>query len=559
MAETRYPEAATGVTVKKAVIREKFMVSAANPHATRAGYNVLKKGGNAVDAAIAIQAVLTLVEPQSSGIGGGAFALYWDNKKKELSTFDGRETAPKAADENLFLDKNGKPMNWWDALAGGRSVGVPGVLALMSEMHRLHGRLAWSELFEEAIGLCEKGFKVSKRLHLLVARKMNPALGRYDEARKYFFPGGKPIKEGDLIKNVKLADTLRRIAREGTNAFYRGDIASDMVRAVRNAKDNPGLLTELDLRNYTAKRRPPVCGDYKTYKICGMGPPSSGGLTVIQILSLLENKNLGQYSPVSVESAHLITQASKLAFADRAVYMADSDFVKVPINGLIDRDYLRKRAQQINHQKDMGEATAGNPPGRKAAHVPAQSFEKAGTSHFSIVDAEGNAISMTSSIEMAFGSTLMARGFLLNNQLTDFSFSARKKGAWVANRVQGGKRPRSSMSPMMVFDKNNNPVLIVGSPGGSRIINYVAKTIVAVLDWKLDIQDALDLPHYVNRNGSTDLESNTAAENLKGPLEKMGHKTKIRELNSGLHAIVIRGNKLHGGADSRREGIVLGD
>lgn len=557
--ETRDPEADTGRSAKSLVRAESFMVSTANPYATKAGYDILKKGGTAVDAAIAVQMVLTLVEPQSSGIGGGAFALVWDNKNRKLITYDGRETAPQAVEESLFLDDNGNPLNWWQALAGGRSVGVPGVPALLKKVHERYGRLPWETLFQDAIRLSMGGFKVSERLHQLVAKRTNPALGRYDEAWRYFFPNGSPVPTGTMLKNPVLADTLKRIALMGPSAFYKGDIALDMVRVVRSVQDNPGFLTVDDLSGYRAKQRPPVCAGYRGYKVCGMGPPTSGGMTVIQILTMLESWGLQSMKPLSPKAVHLFTQAARLAYADRAVYMADSDFVPVPVKGLTDPGYLSHRADLIDPESDIGKAAAGKPPGIEHAFAPADSPEQPGTSHFSIVDAEGNAVSMTTSIEMAFGSTLMTRGFLLNNQLTDFSFLPDKNGAKVANRVQGGKRPRSSMSPMMVFDSTGNRlVMIIGSPGGSRIINYVAKTIIAVLDWKLDIQTAIDLPHFVNRNGVTDLESGTAAASLKDSLIQMGHKIRLRELNSGLHGIVLRKNGLEGGADSRREGLVMG-
>lgn len=532
-----------------------FMVATANPYATQAGYKVLQKGGNAIDAAVAIQMVLALVEPQSSGIGGGAFLLYWDNTKKELTTFDGRETAPQAATETLFLDKDGKPLDWWEALAGGRSVGVPGVIALLEKVHKRYGKLTWASLFEEAITLSKKGFIVSEQLHLAVKNKANPALGRYDAAWSYFYPQGKPIQKGSLLTNKPLAETLSRIAHLGASAFYKGDIALDIVATVQNAKDNPGLLTIADMMHYKAKERPPVCAPYKSYTICGMGPPTSGGMTVIQILSLLKHTNITDYPFFSKESIHLFTQASRLAYADRNLYMADNDFVKVPVNGLINQEYLKERAKLIKVEKDMGEAQAGEIDDK---FIKANSPEQPSTTHFSIIDSYGNAISMTSTVEMAFGSTLMVRGFLLNNQLTDFSFIPEKNNEKVANRVQGSKRPRSSMSPMMIFNQDNELIMIIGSPGGSRIISYVAKTIIAVLDWKLDIQTAIDSPHFINRNNITELEANTSLVGFQKDLEEMGHQIEITPLYSGLHGIVIKENTLKGGADHRREGMVKG-
>nr|HPQ96062.1 gamma-glutamyltransferase family protein [Thiolinea sp.] len=359
------------------------------------------------------------------------------------------------------------------------------------------------------------------------------------------------------LRNPELADTFRRISLLGASAFYKGQIALDIVVAVQSAADNPGTLTPSDLADYQAVERPPVCAPYKEYRLCGMGPPTSGGLTVIQILKLLENHDLSRYQPLSAEAAHLFTQASRLAYADRARYMGDADFVTVPVAGLINGDYLRERARLIG-ARDMGTAEAGVPPAADRNWQSADSPEQNSTTHFSIVDAEGNGFSMTSSIEMGFGSTLMVRGFLLNNQLTDFSFSPEENGEKVANRVQPGKRPRSSMSPFMVFNPQGDLVMLIGSPGGSRIIEYVAQTLLGVLDWKLDIQQAIDLPHYVNRNGGTDLEENTAAVELKPALEALGHTVKVQDLNSGLHGIVITPDGLEGGADPRRMGMVLG-
>lgn len=552
-AEVRYPESGNGRFEKKLTHAKEYMVAAANPYATEAGLRILEKGGSAIDAAIAVQTVLNLVEPESSGIGGGGFALYWDNANKQLSTYDGREKAPMAATEKLFQNVDGSKMSWWEALAGGRAVGVPGVVAMMEKMHEKHGKLPWAELFEDAIKLSERGFEISPKLAASVAKRTNPALGRYDEAWQYFFPNGEPLKPNSIKKNPEFAKTLRRIATLGSKAFYKGDIAKDIVAAAQGAKDNPGLITEADMAAYEAVERPPVCAPYKAYKVCGMGPPTSGGLTVIQILKLLEGKKLEQYEPMSLEAAHLFTQAGRLAYADRAKYMADADFVDVPVEGLVNSDYLKKRAELIT-DKDMGDASAGTPPNADQNWKVAQSPEQPSTTHFSVIDKEGNGLSMTSSIEMAFGSTVMVRGFLLNNQLTDFSFLPEKDGEKVANRVEAGKRPRSSMSPFMVFNDKDELVMLIGSPGGSRIINYVAKTMIGVMDWKLDIQAAIDLPHVVNRNGSTDLEAETSAANLKEGLEAKGHKVNVRDLNSGLHGITIHVDGLQGGADPRRVG-----
>jgi gamma-glutamyltranspeptidase/glutathione hydrolase len=555
--ESRYPEFGNGRIEQSLVKASEYMVSSANPYASEAGMRIIAKGGSAIDAAIAVQMVLNLVEPESSGIGGGAFSLYWDNKEKALSSYDGREKAPMLADGKLFQE-NGKNMSWWEALAGGRAVGVPGVVAMMEKVHKKHGKLPWAELFEDAIELSEEGFEVSPKLAASIAKRTNPALGRYEETWKYFFPGGKPLQAGVMKKNPELAMTLRRIALLGAKGFYKGQIALDIVGAVRmTAADNPGLLTAEDMISYEAIERPPVCAPYKAFKVCGMGPPTSGGMTVIQILKLLEGKDLQKLKPTSPEAVHLFAQAGKLAYADRAKYMADADFVNVPVEGLIDGEYLAERSKLIS-DKDMGKATAGTPPNANTNWLESKSPEQPSTTHFSIVDKEGNGFSMTSSIEMAFGSTVMVRGFLLNNQLTDFSFSEERNGELIANRVQPGKRPRSSMSPFMVFDKDDNLAMVIGSPGGSRIINYVAKTMLGVMEWDMNIQEAISMPHFVNRNGATDLEKDTDIAGIKGDLEALGHKVNVRDLNSGLHGITISADGLQGGADPRRVGRAIG-
>ena len=533
-----------------------FMVSAANPHAVRAGLAILEKGGSAMDAAVAVQMVLNVVEPQSSGIGGGAFLLYWDATVGKLHTYDGRETAPAAVGDDLFME-NGNKMKWRAAVVGGRSVGVPGVLAMLDMAHKKHGNLSWQDLFAPAIALAENGFAVSPRLSSSIAREAKVGgLGKYAAAKNYFFTtDGNPLPAGANLINKPLAKTFRAIARGGAAAFYSGRIANDIVSTVVNAADNRGKLSATDLANYRAKPRPPLCMPYRDYRVCGMGPPTSGGITVLQILKMLESFDLAKLPPLSAEASHLFSQAAKLAYADRAVHIADADFYAVPVQKLMDETYLRTRAKRINRTHDLGKAKSGI----VAEVVAAKSATLPSTTHFSIVDKKGNAASMTSSIENAFGSTLMSGGFLLNNQLTDFSFAARDKdGRHIANRVQPGKRPRSSMSPIIVFDKNGAPFLVIGSPGGSRIINYVARAIVAVIDWRLDAQSAVSLPHVVNRNGATDLEEGTAAEALKAALQSRGHQINVRKLVSGLHAIIIKNGKRQGGADPRREGIAAG-
>ena len=554
--EDREPEAATGLTQKRSVSGQEFMIAAANPYASEAGFNILKRGGSAVDAAIAVQLVLTLVEPQSSGIGGGAFFLHWHKSKQHLTTFDGRETAPKAATAEMFLDKQGKAMPWIKAVVGGQSVGVPGVLKALKKAHDKFGKLPWQDLFIDAIKLANHGFIVSPRLEKLLTMEFNPGVSQLSESKSYFFPEGTVIKAGSLLKNKKLAKVYQSLAKEGIDAFYYGWIAKKIVAAVQQSDIAPGKLTLDDLANYQAKQSPAICGQYHQFNVCGMGPPSSGGVAVIQTLGQLESFNLSQFTPNDPQAVHLFTQSSRLAFADRNKYIADDDFVNVPIKGLLDKRYLASRAQLISKNRDMGKAVAGQPSG-SLIQADDLAYEMPSTSHIAIVDGDGNAISMTTSIEMAFGSAVMVEGFLLNNQLTDFSLRPNSNGVPIANRIEPLKRPRSSMAPTMVFNQDNSLKLVVGSPGGSRIINYVTQTIIGVIDWQLDPQTAINLPKVTNRNKVTTLEKETSITDLKPLLEAMGHKISIRNLNSGLHAIEVTKDGLLGGADPRREGSVL--
>ncbi|KZW99604.1 gamma-glutamyltransferase [Pseudoalteromonas luteoviolacea] len=556
--EVREPEASTGFTLKKEKISEKYMVVAANPHASKAGQLMLQQGGNAIDAAIAAQLVLTLVEPQSSGIGGGAFILHYDKSNDYLTTFDGRETAPKKATHKLFLDKEGKPVRWLEAVVGGRSVGVPGIIHVMKQAHDKYGKLKWRKLFIPAIELAGKGFAVSPRLHMLLKKEFNPGLTKLSPAKDYFYPDGKPLAIDKIVKNPELAKIYKEIAEYGPKAFYEGKYAEDMVRAVQKSEIAPGLLSMEDLANYQSKERAPVCTSYHEYKVCSMAPPSSGGLTVLQILKLLEGKKLAQYKPNAPEAVHLFTQASRLAFADRNHFIADPDFVNVPTQGLLNPVYLKSRARLIG-DRDNQNVPVGDPTMGQVACAKDDSYELPSTSHLSIVDSKGNAVSMTSSIEMGFGSTVMVNGYLLNNQLTDFSLSPKIGGQWVANRVEPNKRPRSSMSPVMVFNKDGSLKLVVGSPGGSRIINYVAQTVIGVLDWGLTPQQAINLPRVTNRNKYTTLEKGTGLKTIKPWLESKGHTVRISDLNSGIHAIEIKEGLLFGGADPRREGVALGE
>ncbi|MGF1475681.1 MAG: gamma-glutamyltransferase [Geminicoccaceae bacterium] len=542
----------------KSAVGNTMMVAAANPLAAQAGFNVLEAGGSAADAAVAIQMVLGLVEPQSSGIGGGAFLVYWDAANKTLTTLDGREKAPAAADPDYFLSEDGEPLEFWDAVVGGRSVGVPGTVKLMETLHQTYGRQDWASLLAPAIELAENGFEVSPRLNESIAEARE--LDAFDMTEAYFFTEqGEPLPAGERLTNQAYADTLKGIAAEGSSAFYTGPVAQGIVDTVAAHGTLTGIMTLDDLAAYEVVEREPVCLPYRGFEVCGMGPPSSGALTVGQILGMLSHFDLPGIG-MGTDAAHLLAEAGKLAFADRALYMADSDFVRMPVEGLLDPTYLTLRAQQIRLDEAMEAAEAGNPPWREAAlYAPDRDMELGGTSHFVVRDPDGNAVSVTTTVESGFGSRLMTNGFILNNELTDFSRTPEENGRPVANRVEGGKRPRSSMAPTIVLGEDGEPHLLIGSPGGSRIIGYVAQATIAVLDWGMDPQSAVDLGHVINRNGGTDLEEGTAVAGYEEALVARGHEVEVRDLTSGLHAILIDGDRLLGGADPRREGVAIGD
>ncbi len=550
------PEAPTGRTAKNLVSATKDMVAAANPLAAQAGREILASGGSAIDAAVAVQLVLNLVEPQSSGVGGGAFMVVWDGSA--ITTLDGRETAPSAAKPERFLGPDGKPMKFYDAVVGGLSVGVPGAVRLLETAHKRWGKLPWKQVIEPAATLAENGFTISPRLNGLLSQEK--FLQNDPLARAYFYDQeGKPKAVGTVLKNPAFAKTLRLIADKGADGFYTGEVATDVVASVTGHATNPGDMTLEDLRNYRVEERPALCGPYRTYKICGMGPPSSGQVAVLQILGILQQTDMAALKP-GADAVHWISEAGRLAYADRSLYLGDPAFVSVPVKGLVDPGYLKSRAAIIDPGRSMGKAKPGEPPFQKTFRWGASEGIEFGTSHMSIVDRDGKAVSMTTTIEDGFGARVMTKsGFLLNNQLTDFSFAPVEDGKPVANRVEAGKRPRSSMAPTIVFDQNGQLYAVVGSPGGSLIINYVAKTLVGLLDWKLDPQVAADLPNVGSRNGPTELEAGTEAAEWKADLEAKGHEVKLIDQNSGIHAIVVTPSGLVGGADSRREGVAIGN
>lgn len=556
------PEIATPVQRGSTATGTRYMAVTAHPLATQVGAEILRGGGSAADAAVAVQLVLGLVEPQSSGIGGGGFALYYDAKTGQVHTFDGRETAPSTAGQYLFTGKDGKPMEFYDAAIGGRSVGVPGTVRLLEMLHKRFGVKPWRDLFSPAIGIAETGFTVTPRLAAMVDHDYE-RLTSFVPAKLYFYPDAvTPVKEGDRLSNPSYAQTLRRIATEGADAFYKGGIAEDIVKTVREAQDNPGLLSIEDLSGYKAIERKTVCSTYRAHLVCTVGEPSSGGLALLSALGILENFNMAAQKPDDPRTWHVIAEASRLAFADRDQYMGDPHFVQSPGEKLIDKAYLKQRAALINPNQANPDIKAGIPPGWEKM-LPAKEpvYPKPpGTSHFTLVDTRGNIVSMTDSVEDAFGSRLYVDGFMLNNQLTDFSFVPEIDGKAVANRVEGGKRPRSTMTPVIVFQPSGKPLMITGSAGGSAIMGYVLQRIVAVIDWKQDIKSALAAPNVVSRGRGIELEAETVAPLMNEPLQDFGHPVKITPLNSGLTAIVFDAQgRMTGAADPRREGTAIGE
>jgi gamma-glutamyltranspeptidase / glutathione hydrolase len=535
------------------------MIAAANPLAAEAGLEMLRAGGSAVDAAIAVQMVLGLVEPESSGIGGGAFMLVYNPKAKETTSFDGREVAPASATPGMFLDAAGKARPKSEAIPGGLSVGIPGVVGMLEMAHQKYGKLPWARLFQPAIKLADNGFPVGPKLARTIkgfARGANMP----DIRAHFYHADGTPLAEGETYKNPEYAGALRLIAAGGSKAFYTGEIAQAIVDKVQHAPVNPGGMTMGDLAGFKALERPPVCGDYRVWHLCSMGPPSSGGIAIVQILGMLQRFPSSELQPNTLSEAHLFTQASRLAYADRAKYLGDTAFVDVPIAGLLDKSYIASRAALIDPAKDMGTAQAGTPPQKHAEYTPQRSPVLHGTSHMTIVDKTGMVIAMTTSVESVFGAQVMVKGFFLNNTLTDFSLDPVLDGKPVANAPAAGKRPLSAMSPTIVFGMDGNFLLSVGSPGGPAIIDYVTQTLVAMLDGGMTPAQAIALPRQLNLNGSTRLERSPANDALAPQLTAMGHSVVLAGgEGSGLHGIErVKGGYV-GGADPRRDGVVIGD
>lgn len=577
------PEPPSGYTAKSIAYANKDMVSAANPLAVQTGVSILARGGSAVDAAIAVQMVLNLVEPQSSGIGGGAFMLHFDKSDNQLLAYDGREMAPAAASANMFQDASGKPLGFFAAVDGGLSVGTPGLLRMLESAHQAHGKLPWAELFAPAIELAEAGFVISERMSVSIAGSSARILAQGEPVASYFLKAdGSAKAAGTLLKNPEFAATLRSIASAGANAFYTGPMAQDIVDKVTSHPTNPGRLTLGDLSGYVSKVRTPVCAVYRTnYKVCGMPPPSSGGITTLQTLGILQNFDLAGLKANTADSVHLISEAYRLAYADRAKYIADSDFVTLPQAGMLDPAYLNQRATLIDMKMSMGTPTAGVPAGVFNPAGTDTSANLPSTSHMSIVDRQGNAVSMTTTIENGFGSLQMVRGFLLNNQLTDFSFTDKDAdGSLVANRVEPLKRPRSSMAPTMVFNAASGDLeAVIGSPGGSAIIQYTTKSLIGMIDWNLNVQQAINLPNFgAQTNATTSLEKGSVIDTaaIRDELKARGHTvSQTTSFASGLHGVVFNGYRASGqpgllsrnpvagvyagGADPRREGISLGN
>lgn len=533
-----------GPTVQAA---PKTMVAAAHPLAVEAGLEMLRMGGTAVDAAIAVQMVLGVVEPHASGLGGGGFLLHYDGATGAVTAYDGRETAPAEALPDMFLTPDGKPLGLRQATRSGLAVGVPGLLAMLDMSHKEHGKLPWEYAFLRAITVARDGFVVAPRLATWLERM--PDLRNERGIREvYFNDDGSPKKVGELVVNGALAMTLKSISTEGARAFYNGSIAAEIVGRAR-VHAYSGWLALPDLANYKPVKREPVCGPYRVWIVCSMSPPSSGGIAILQTLALLEPFEIRKDKPNDLRALHLIAEASRLAFADRNRYVADPAFVSVPVAGLLSPAYLAERRKLMSPDRSMGEVGPGVPPG----------YVERGTSHMSIVDRWGNAVSFTTTIEAPFGAGMMVQGFILNNELTDFSARPEIGGKPVANRVEPGKRPRSSMSPTFVLDRDRKLVAALGSAGGPRIIGDTLQALIGLLDWDLPVQEALSLPRLINLNGPTELELGTAIAGQADALRALGHQVQVRRHEGGLAGIRRFEDGWQGAADPRRDGVALGE
>ncbi len=559
-AEAVNPEAPTGRGALRGGATASYMVAAATSYAAEAGASIIKAGGNAVDAAVAVELVLSMTEPQSSGVGGGGFMLFWDQGGQQMHMYDGREKAPAAAIEKRFFRPDGALMGRIEAIVGGKSVGVPGVMRMLELAHQKNGKLPWARLFEPAIKIAEDGFPMGARLNALLAN--DKYLPLWEPTKSFFYTAdGKAKPVGTMMKNPEFAVVLRRMAKEGARALYTGSIAADVVKTVTTAARNASDMTVADMAAYEAKERDPICGKYRDKKVCTISPPSSGGISVLQTLGMLERFDLAAMGPESVAAYNAIAEAGRLALADRAMYVADPDFFPTPVKELIAESYIAQRSKLIDPEARMRTAPAGELTVKKAMNLyAAESPEIPATTHFSIVDKQGNAVAMTATIESGFGSKLMSNGFMLNNELTDFSYDDIAQGRTVANRVQGSKRPRSAMSPTLIFDKDGKLEIVIGSPGGPAIPAYVAKTIVALVDWKLTPAEAVGTANIVTSGDTLNLEQGTFLEKQAEAFKALGHTVKVDGSGSGLHAIRIMANgALMGGADPRREGAVKGE
>ncbi len=548
-------DAYSGFADYKSVIGKNYMIATSEKVASEVGAEILKKGGNAIDSAIAVQMVLNVIEPHSSGIGGGLFLVYYDNKTKKTIYFNGRETSPAKSFPEMFLDENGKAKNFYDVVTTPLSVATPGALYALKKAHQKYGKIKWRDLFQPAIKIAKEGFKISPKIYANL--KNIKHLPKAEDLKIYYDKNNKPKPVGTVIYNFKLAETFEKIANQGIGIFYQGEIAENIEDKLQNSGQIKGLLTKNDLKNYRSKTGNLLCKKYRQkYKICSMPLPSSGGITILQILGILENFDLTKYQINSSQYIHLVAEATKLAYADRNFYLGDNKNIK--LKKLLDKNYLQQRANQINLDKANNNVKNGEIHNLIHKEIYQANFEKPSTTHISILDKFGNAVAMTSSIELQFGSTLMVDGFMLNNQMTDFAFTPKINNKLVANRIEPNKQPLSSMSPTLVFDENNKLILVLGSPNGPRIIQHVLKVLIACLDYKIDIQQAISMPNFIALNGNLELEKNSEIINLKKPLQNLGHFVKIIDITSAIQAIKIENNKIYGGADPRRQGVAIG-